>query len=433
MKKKALIMTMTLALVTGLFAGCGSEAVSSSASVSSKTEISKEVKSETSTSAKASTETKSSTETSSEASTSTTTETSTKTSTDTSSNNQEAYNVDRSRVLEILSNINIGWNLGNTLDATGGGNSVNAETSWGNPKTTQEIVDTVNDRGFNAIRIPVTFANHLGPAPEYTISADWLARVKEVVDYAVNDGMYIILDTHHETNYWLKTDPNNEAALCEELAAIWKQVAEAFKDYDEKLMFEGMNEPRMAGSAKEWSGGTPAERKLINAMNKAFIDAVRATGGNNAERVLIICTYGHNSDEPTLKDLEIPSDPNIAVALHTYTPYFFTYVADGSYSVWNGSKKNDITWQYNNIKKYLIDKGIPVVITETGAQFKDNTEDIVRWVGDYVGTLDQDGVKCFIWDNNIYHGSGEKFGLLNRSLLKWYNDDIVDAYVNHAK
>ena len=236
MKKKALIMTMTLALVTGLFAGCGSEAVSSSASVSSKTEISKEVKNETSTSAKASTETKSSTETSSEASTSTTTETSTKTSTDTSSNNQEAYNVDRSRVFEILSNINIGWNLGNTLDATGGGNSVNAETSWGNPKTTQEIVDTVNDRGFNAIRIPVTFANHLGPAPEYTISADWLARVKEVVDYAVNDGMYIILDTHHETNYWLKTDPNNEAALCEELAAIWKQLAEAFKDYDEKLI-----------------------------------------------------------------------------------------------------------------------------------------------------------------------------------------------------
>ena len=346
---------------------------------------------------------------------------------------QEGLDVDRSRVFDIFANINVGWNIGNTLDATGGGNTVNAETSWGNPKVTQELIDGVADKGFNAIRIPVTFANHLGPAPDYTIREDWLNRVKEVVDYCVNRDLYIVLDTHHETDSWLKVDPDNQDALCAELAAIWTQIAETFKDYDEKLMFEGMNEPRMKGSSKEWSGGTVKEQVVINAMNEAFVNAVRATGGNNSDRILIICSYGHCPDNLPLKNLNVPADPNVAVAVHMYDPYLFTYVASGDYSTWNGSKKGDISGRFKSVKTNLIDKGIPVIITETGAQFKDNTDDIVRWIGDYMGIMDEYNVKCFVWDNNIYKGQGEKFGLYNRLKKEWYNETIADAYVNHGK
>ncbi|MCR5278667.1 MAG: glycoside hydrolase family 5 protein [Lachnospiraceae bacterium] len=387
-----------------------------------------ETKSETSTEAsvsvETSTETTASTETVNEA------QTSTESIDDT---NKGDTQVDRSRVFDILSQINIGWNIGNTLDATGGGNTLDAETSWGNPRVTQELIDAVADKGFNAIRVPVTFANHLGPAPDYTINPEWLGRVKDVVDYCVARNLYIILDTHHETNYWLKTEPANQDALCAELAAIWTQLAECFKDYDEKLMFEGMNEPRKVGSAKEWSGGTREERVVINAMNKAFVDAVRATGGNNSDRVLIICGYGTSAERDALNELEIPEDGNIAVAVHMYTPYFFTYIADGSYSNWDGSKKNDITGAVKNVEDALLSKGIPVVVTEMGCQYKENTEDILRWIADYMGVMGEKGMKCFVWDNNIYNGNGEKFGLISRYTRQWYNEAIVDAYVSHAK
>ena len=433
-KKSSLILTALV--LAAMLSGCGNKETSTTtmglgrntSSVSSSVEFGKN---STVSVATASTETEVSVSTETKAENET--ETSSETSIEVADNKKGDEQVDRSRVTDILSNINIGWNIGNTLDATGGGNTLDAETSWGNPRVTQELIDAVADKGFNAIRIPVTFANHLGPAPDYTINPEWLNRVKEVVDYCVSRDLYIILDTHHETEYWLKIDPNNTEALCSELAAIWTQLANFFADYDEKLMFEGMNEPRMKGSAKEWSGGTREEHVVINAMNKAFVDAVRATGGKNADRILIICGYGTSAEGDALKDLEIPSDANIAVAVHMYTPYFFTYIADGSYSNWDGSHKGDITGAVKNVETNLLDKGIPVVVTETGCQYKGNTDDILRWIDDYMGIMDDRGMKCFVWDNNIYNGNGEKFGLISRYTKQWYNEAIADAYVNHAK
>ena len=126
---------------------------------------------------------------------------------------KEPFVADRSRAFAIMDDIETGWNLGNTLDSHGAGNSNAAETYWGNPKTTQEMIDAVVAKGLNLIRVPVTWAEHVGPAPEYTINPDWMNRVKEVVDYVYHAGAYVILDTHHEPDYWMTTDPAKADAV----------------------------------------------------------------------------------------------------------------------------------------------------------------------------------------------------------------------------
>ena len=419
MKKKNLIMAAAI-LTVALLAGCGKEGTVTTEVSSSKTTVSSTSKKETSVSSTSKEEKAS-------------TESSVSKETDTSSadiENKEEIIVYRQKVFDLFSGMTIGWNLGNTLDSHGAGNSLRSETYWGNPKVTPELFAAVKEQGFNTVRIPVTWAEHLGAAPDYKINEEWLNRVKEIVDYAVDLDLYIILDTHHETDFWLKTKPENAEALKSELAALWTQIAETFKDYNEKLIFEGLNEPRLKGSAREWNGGTPDERKLVNDLNRTFIDAVRATGGNNEERCLIICTYGHCAEDQALKDLEIPADPNIAVAVHMYTPYFFTYEAQGSYSNWNGTHKSDISNIVKLLKKYFLDKGIPVIITETGAVYKENSEEIVKWINDYFGIMDEAGIKCAVWDNGIFRGQGERFGVINRSTYNWNDESIANAYTN---
>lgn len=349
---------------------------------------------------------------------------------------KEPFVADRSRAFAIMDDIEAGWNLGNTLDSHGAGNSNAAETYWGNPKTTQEMIDAVVAKGFNLIRVPVTWAEHVGPAPEYTINPDWMNRVKEVVDYVYHAGAYVILDTHHEPDYWMTTDPAKADAVEEELVAIWKQVAEFFKDYDEKLIFEGMNEPRLKGSAKEWQGGTAEEQALINDWNQAFIDTVRATGGNNETRLLLICPYGTSANLPAIKALTIPEDNDIAVAIHMYDPYYFTYAQNepqNDWKEWNGSGKTGIVNTVKQLKMRFIDQGIPVIITEYGAVDKGNREEINKWVVDYLSAMEKQGIKTVWWDNGIYNTAGEKFSIFNRKECSWYAESTADQIMSVVK
>lgn len=345
---------------------------------------------------------------------------------------KEPFVSNRAGVFELLSHINVGWNLGNTLDAHGMGNNINSETYWGNPKTTQEMIDAVAAQGFNAIRIPITFAEHVDIYNDYAITGEWLDRIQEVVDYAYNRDMYVLIDTHHEPDFWLKPDYDHEKRCVAELSAIWTQVAERFRDYDEHLIFEGMNEPRNKGSVQEWNGGSADERKVVDHLNQIFVDAVRATGGNNEERLLIICAYGNNASYNVLKELKIPEDNNIAVAVHMYTPYQFTYEADGGYSAWDGSQKNSIVSTLKQIDKYLIQKDVPVIVTEFGAVNKNNPQDIISWIGDYMSSMNKYGIKCFWWDNNLYNSTGENFGIFDRQNLTWFNQQIADAIIGNS-
>lgn len=152
---------------------------------------------------------------------------------------------------ELISQMKTGWNLGNSLDSLGGG-----ETAWNNPATTKQMIDMIHDGGFDIIRIPVTWGHHMSGAPDYTVDADFMDRVNEVVDYAIADGMYVILEIHHEPDSWLIPDSEHMAEAEPQFTALWKQIAEHFRDYGDKLVFESMNEPRVKGKPHEWTGET---------------------------------------------------------------------------------------------------------------------------------------------------------------------------------
>lgn len=355
---------------------------------------------------------------------------------------QENAVIDRSETFALLDDMKAGWNLGNTLDALGT-SDVSSEVSWGNPKTTPEMIQAIAVEGFKTLRIPVTWGTHVSAGPEYKIDEAWLDRVEEVVNYGLDCDMYVILDTHHEPDYWLKPQSDGLEEVQKELNAIWQQIAERFAEYDEHLIFEGMNEPRIKGSAQEWSGGDADGRQAVNVLNQTFVDAVRATGGNNATRTLIICPYGNTANASTLSELEIPQDEHIAVAVHLYTPYYFTYDPDGSsIHVWNGTLKRDIVSVMQLVDRELIQKGVPAIITEFGAVHKEyqdaegnlvsNKEDVLKWLADYMEVTNQYGIPCIWWDNNVYGTSGEQFGLFNRRELTWFDKDIADALVQYA-
>ncbi len=355
---------------------------------------------------------------------------------------ESSFVADRSEVFEMFADMTVGWNLGNTMDAHGV-KDVTAETYWGNPKTTQEMIDAVAAKGFNTIRIPVTWKDHVGSAPEYKIDEEWLNRVQEIVDYCVANDLYIIVDTHHEPDGWLLPVEDKYEEVSAQLKAIWTQVAERFKDYSNKLIFEGMNEPRIKGSPAEWNGGTAKERAVVDKLNQDFVDAVRATGGNNETRCLIICAYGNNGGYQILSKLKLPQDNHIAVAVHLYTPYFFTYEpADGNINEWTGGKKAEIVSAMKQVNVHLIQRGVPAIITEFGAVHKtyekngeqvDNEPQVLLWLEDYLTSTEEFGIPCIWWDNGIYDKSGEKFGIFDRRSCIWYSENIANKLIELTK
>ncbi len=334
---------------------------------------------------------------------------------------------------ELISEIKAGWNLGNTFDSTGK-SGVAAETNWGNPVTTKAMIDTVCEKGFNAIRIPVTYADHMAAAPDYTIEPEWLDRVEEVVNYALDDGMYVIINSHHEESWRIPDNEHIDSADAQNIA-LWKQVAERFKDYGDHLIFEGLNEPRVKGGENEWNGGTEEGRRCLDRLNQSFVDTVRATGGNNEKRLVLITSFAASHVLTTINDLAIPEDDHLAVSIHAYTPYAFTYANGESYEVfdWNGSHNSDIVGVMNDLKKTFLDKGISVLITEYGAEEKkDNGEEVNKWAKYYVSKATQKGIPCFWWDNGIYNASGEKFAIFDRNNLTWYREDVVDTIIRES-
>ena len=335
---------------------------------------------------------------------------------------------------ELVSKMTIGWNLGNTLDSLGSwlSNKLDCETAWGNPKTTKAMIDTVKKAGFNTIRIPVSWGDHIDA--DANIDKAWLDRVQEVVDYAYDNGMYVILNSHHD-NSWIKLTAADEKAVAKKYGNLWKQIAVRFKDYDEKLLFEGLNEPRTEGSAKEWNGGTPAERKILNNYYKVFVETVRSTGGKNKTRFLVINPYAASNNYNAMNDLVLPDDDRLIVSVHSYSPYNVALNRNSDEKSLNSSNKGEIDYVFNNINKVFLSKGIPVIMGEFGTMNKENTEERVKIAEYFVSTANKYGVPCIWWDNGTtcLPSEGEGFGLLNRKTLKWYYADIVKALVEAAK
>lgn len=321
---------------------------------------------------------------------------------------------------QISEAIKVGWNLGNTFDCYDSNHTkVSTETSWGNLKTTEEMIKNVKYSGFNAIRIPVTWDEHMdGNA----IQTEWLDRVQEVVDYAYNNDMFVILNMHHDDYIWFNPTESEYQQDSQKLCAIWQQLAERFSDYGDRLLFEGMNEPRTIDSELEWMGGTPEERAVINKYEQDFVKTVRATGGNNAERTLIITSYAASAETVAIDDVIIPDDKNIIVSVHYYAPWKFS---EGIDSTFTDDGKAEIDKKFSELKEKFIDKGTPVIIGEFGCVNATDNATRAEYYNYYISSAKANGIKCFVWDNGKASGESS-FGIFNRGSLSW-NEEILNG------
>ena len=324
-----------------------------------------------------------------------------------------------------VADMRIGWNLGNTLDATGG-SGLSSETSWGNPKTTKEMIDAILDEGFNVIRIPITWDGHFGKAPDYKIDEAWLNRVQEVVDYAYHKGVYVILNIHHEG--WHDPYYENQAAAEQKLKKVWTQIAEHFQEYDQHLIFEGMNEPRKCGTDLEWNGGDREGWDVVNALNQVFIDTIHNSGGKNPDRLLMIPGYAANCRQG-IRNIKVPEgDDKLIVSVHAYEPYDFALNPHGR-GLWNRDTEA-IDRLMQDLKELFLDKDIAVIIGEFGAAQKPvegNESSRAEWAEYFLEKAREIGVPCVWWDNGYFTGDGEPFGLIDRITLEWNYPLIVEA------
>lgn len=351
--------------------------------------------------------------------------------------------------LAFVSNLKIGWNLGNTFDASDCNwleDEMEYESAWCGAKTTKEIIKLLKDKGFNAVRIPVSWHNHVSADGKYTISAKWLERVNEVVDYCIDEDMYVILNIHHDnsTEFMYPTSKYLDQSI-DYVTTIWTQLADRFKDYDNHLIFECMNEPRMVGHNNEWWIDNSADCKdaidCINKINQAFVDTVRKTGGNNASRYLACPGYDASPDGALNSGFVIPKDTEgndnrIIISVHAYTPYNFALEYPGT-DKWSSSDSGDLanmTGFMDRLYQKYVKKGVPVIIDEFGARDKNgNTAARTDFAASYIAAAKERGMVCFWWDNNAFEGDGELFGILNRGKCEFAYPEIVDALIKSAE
>lgn len=352
--------------------------------------------------------------------------------------------------LSFIRDLEIGWNLGNTFDAsecTWLSDEMAYETAWCNAKTTEGLIKELKNAGFKTIRIPVSWHNHIDE--NYNISKAWMDRVEEVVGWALAEDMYVIINIHHDNTEDLEYP--SYAKLDQSKAyvtKIWSQIADRFADYDEHLIFETMNEPRQVGTNNEWWIDVNSDlgkecMDCINQLNQAIVDTIRANGkGYNTSRYIMAPGYCASPDYVIADDFKLPDDSKataenrIIVSVHAYTPYNFALnQGDGSTDVFaiKGKKgTEDIDYFMKNLYAKFVSQGIPVLIGEFGALDKDNTESRMQFAAYYTYTARHYGMTALFWDNNAYKTNGENFRLIDRSSLTWIFPEIVDQMMYYC-
>jgi len=321
--------------------------------------------------------------------------------------------------VEMARELKVGWNLGNSLEAIGG------ETAWGNPRTTQSFIDDVKAAGFNAVRIPVAWSR-FSDASTFTIEPDWMERVEEVVNYVLDSDMYAIINIHWDEG-WIQPTYAQQEYVTNRLDAMWRQIAINFRDYDDKLLFAGTNEVMVTGDY-----GTPTVEyyTVQNGYNQTFVNTVRATGGRNAYRHLVVQGFNTNIDH-TINFARMPEDTieeRLMMEVHYYDPYNFALNENSNISQWGKDATNPTlteTWanesyvdrQFNKMKTQFIDKGVGVILGEYGAISRLNVEGHDRFREYYVQYITQSahnhGLVPFYWDNGYSGDHG--FALFDRS------------------
>ena len=356
------------------------------------------------------------------------------------------YEIPDNEAMAFVKQMGVGWNLGNTFDAHQDPlrvDEMKVESLWVGVKTSKEMIAKVHEAGFNTLRLPVSWHNHVS-GEDFAISKAWLDRVQEVVDDALELGMYVILNTHHDVGsdfYY----PNTENAEVSQryIRCIWQQLSERFAAYDERLIFESMNEPRLKDTEDEWVFNADKDTCIdaadcINQLNQLFVDTVRASGGNNAQRYLMVPGYAASVDGALNRHFRLPQDTadnRIIVSVHAYTPYPFALQDGGTdtFRLTDIGQTSEINRFMMSLYKTYVAQGIPVVIGEFGARAKgDNLESRVTFAAYYAANASARNSPCVWWDNNGHTGSGELFGLLNRRECEWSHPEIVEALIQYG-
>lgn len=351
----------------------------------------------------------------------------------------EQYPLPQSESLAFTRSLKIGWDLGNTLDAWVTDmpeNELDTEIAWQPVRTTPELIHAVHQAGFETLRVPVSWHNHV--QDDGTISPVFMNRVKEIVDYGMDEGMYVILNIHHDNNPEFNAVYPDQAHLEQSTSYvknIWTQICETFRDYDEHLIFEGLNEPRLIGTGIEWvvvPGNKESDEAIqcINALNQTFVDTVRSDSGNNTTRWLLVPGYAGSPEGLASPLYQIPEDPENRVLLecHAYRPYHFALEPNGtSHYGLPDSNPKEMTDVFDTLYEHFTSKGIGAVIDEFGAVNRNNnTEDRVRFYEDYVQGAKDRGIPVCVWDNGYMTSGDEIFGMFDRKTCT-VDQTLIDA------
>lgn len=307
-----------------------------------------------------------------------------------------------------------GWNLGNTYDA------IPDETSWGNPPVTRELLKKVTSQGFRSIRLPVTWGVHQGAAPDYTIDPAWMAKVRQVVDWALDEDLYVMINMHHDSWMWVNNLSADHDAVLARYTATWTQVAAEFRDEPSKLVFESINEPTFSGTSSD-----DDNYRLLAELNRVFHRIVRESGGKNAARLLVLPTLYTNADQGRLDALagELTSlrDPMVATTIHFYGWWPFSVNIAG-YTRFDATSEQDLTGTFDRVYNSFVERGIPVIIGEYALLAYDhNRPGIIErgevrkyfeFLGDHARRRK---LTTMLWDAGQF---------LNRNTLQWRDPEL---------
>ncbi|GHE12981.1 cellulase family glycosylhydrolase [Streptomyces alanosinicus] len=307
------------------------------------------------------------------------------------------------------------WNLGNTLDA------FPTETSWGQPLTTKAVFDTVRAAGYRSVRIPVTWSNAQDTNAPYTIDPKYMARVRQVVDMALSDGLYVVLNVHHDSWQWIKniTTADHDAVLAR-FDSTWQQIAAAFRDEPRKLLFESVNEPQFTDDATE-----AQKTQAMDELNTSFHTVVRQSGGRNATRVLLLPDQNTSPTPQKMGELYTTitklHDPNLGATVHYYSFWPFSMNNSG-YTTYNETVQKDLVDDFTAAHGTFVAKGIPVYLGEYGLlNYPDyNKVDQIEY-GEAWKYFEQVGYEARI--NGITTALWDAGSFLNRNTLQWIDPD----------
>lgn len=334
--------------------------------------------------------------------------------------------------LRFVKSLGVGWNLGNTLEPYDlhfeTSDPAIYETYWNNPITTKEMLQDIKQAGFSVLRIPVTWQDHMDD--NLQVNEAWMDRVQQVVDYGLEAGFYVIINAHHDQ--WYYPDEENLPRAEEMMQALWRQIAHRFESYDERLMFESMNEPRLIGTDKEWGSGTPAARDVVNKLNVAFVETVRSAGGENAKRYLLLPAYCARAETAAFEGFYLPKGSRMILSVHLYTPYRFAQSSSGTdvFTPESPADTEAIDQLFSDLKRLFIDKKIPVIITEFGAVDKDNEQQRIIWANYILKKAKKLGISCLWWDAGGDAGKEISYSLYDRYTRTWRFPKLVQALVN---